>query len=231
MPRLIAAALLASLIFAACTAGQGPSTVVAPTAAFQADRSEGMQSQASTRQPEAETTSRPTATPSTATPSTAPEPTVAAESPPTPRIEITLTSIPAPTGIPIAGPIRPGATWRGITVAPEERCSPYDSDNYPYPPSVEPRIVEELGGVYGPYTGTWFGSMKETDIEHSSHPGGHRRQDDVQVKLVDSVMRGKGLLCPQVEDAKNHGRGSRRRPGPRPPRNKGRRTIRCCRPG
>ena len=55
---------------------------------------------------------------------------------------------------------RPGATWRGITVAPEERCSPYDSDNYPYPPSVEPRIVEELGGVYGPYTGTWFGSMK-----------------------------------------------------------------------
>ena len=61
--------------------------------------------------------------------------------------------------------------------------------------------MEELGGVYGPYTGTWFGSMKETDIEHSSHPGGHRRQDDVQVKLVDSVMRGKELLCPQVEDA------------------------------
>ena len=103
MPRLIAAALLASLIFAACTAGQGPSTVAVPTAAFQADRSEGMQSQASTRQPEAETTPRPTATPSTATPSTAPEPTVAAESPPTPRIEITLTSIPVPTGIPIAG--------------------------------------------------------------------------------------------------------------------------------
>ena len=166
MPKLIAAALLASLIFAACTAGQGPSTVVAPTAAFQADRSEGMQSQASTRQPEAETTPRPTATPSTATPSTAPEPTVAAESPPTPRIELTLTSIPVPTGIPIAGPTRPGATWRGITVAPEERCSPYDSDDYPYPPSVEPRIVEELGGVYGPYTGTWFGSIRETDIEH-----------------------------------------------------------------
>ena len=91
---------------------------------------------------------------------------MAAESPPTPRIEITLTSIPVPTGIPIAGPTRPGATWRGITVAPEERCSPYDSDDYPYPPSVEPRIVEELGGVYGPYTGTWFGSIRETDIEH-----------------------------------------------------------------
>ena len=46
------------------------------------------------------------------------------------------------------------------------RCSPYDPDDYPYPPSVEPRIVEELGGVYGPYTGTWFESTKETDIEH-----------------------------------------------------------------
>ena len=56
--------------------------------------------------------------------------------------------------------------WRGITVAPEDRCSPYDPDDYPYPPSVEPRIVEELGGVYGPYTGTWFESTKETDIEH-----------------------------------------------------------------
>ena len=26
--------------------------------------------------------------------------------------------------------------------------------------------MEQLGGVYGPYTGTWFGSIRETDIEH-----------------------------------------------------------------
>ena len=58
------------------------------------------------------------------------------------------------------------AAWRGITVAPEHRCSPYDSDDYRYSPSVEPRVVEELGGVYGPYTGTWFESIRETDIEH-----------------------------------------------------------------
>ena len=56
--------------------------------------------------------------------------------------------------------------WRGITVAPENRCSPYDSDEYRYSPSVEPRIVNALGGIYGPYTGTWFESIKETDIEH-----------------------------------------------------------------
>ena len=56
--------------------------------------------------------------------------------------------------------------WRGITIAPENRCSPYDSDEYRYSPSVEPRIVAAQGGIYGPYTGTWFETIKETDIEH-----------------------------------------------------------------
>ena len=42
--------------------------------------------------------------------------------------------------------------WRGLVVAPESRCSPYDADDYRYPQSVEDRIIAELGGVYGPYT-------------------------------------------------------------------------------
>ena len=45
-------------------------------------------------------------------------------------------------------------------------CINIDPDNYPYSPSVEPRIVQTLGGIYGPYTGTWFQSIRETDIEH-----------------------------------------------------------------
>ncbi|MDE2638055.1 MAG: DUF1524 domain-containing protein [Chloroflexota bacterium] len=54
-----------------------------------------------------------------------------------------------------------------LVVAPENRCSPYDSDDYPYPQSVEARIVSGMGGrVYGPYTGTTFNSRKDTDIEH-----------------------------------------------------------------
>ena len=58
-------------------------------------------------------------------------------------------------------------TWRGIVVAPEHRCAPYDSDDYRYSQSVEQRIVDGMGGViYGPYTGTWFASTSETDIEH-----------------------------------------------------------------
>ncbi len=58
------------------------------------------------------------------------------------------------------------SSWRGLTVAPERRCSPYDADDYRYPQSVEDGIIRELGGVYGPYTGRWFGSKTETDIKH-----------------------------------------------------------------
>ena len=64
---------------------------------------------------------------------------------------------------------RPAAaeTWRGLTVAPEYRCSPYRSDDYHYPQSVEPQIVRSMGGrIYGPYTGRDFESIRQTDIEH-----------------------------------------------------------------
>ena len=58
-------------------------------------------------------------------------------------------------------------TWRGLTVAPEDRCSPYNRDDYPYSQSIERVIVERLGGrIYGPYTGRHFTSAKATDIEH-----------------------------------------------------------------
>ena len=58
-------------------------------------------------------------------------------------------------------------TWYGLSVAPEHRCSGYDRKrDYPYPQSIERDIVRELGAVYGPYTGTCFGSTKHTDIEH-----------------------------------------------------------------
>ena len=57
-------------------------------------------------------------------------------------------------------------TWRGLTVASENRCSPYRARDYSYPQSLEPRIVAEIGKVYGPYTGRCFASRSETDIEH-----------------------------------------------------------------
>ncbi|MCY4582730.1 MAG: hypothetical protein OXE50_08035, partial [Chloroflexi bacterium] len=78
---------------------------------------------------------------------------------------------PAPTSAPEPTPTSPAQTgaetWRGLVVSPEHRCSPYDSDDYRYSQSVEPRIVADMGGIiYGPYTGTWFDSTTQTDIEH-----------------------------------------------------------------
>ena len=93
-----------------------------------------------------------------------PSPTPILEPTPTPMAASRPTT--APTLAPTKRPTQASILWRGITVAPEERCSPYDPDDYPYSPSVEPRIVEELGGIYGPYTGRWFESIRETDIEH-----------------------------------------------------------------
>ena len=59
------------------------------------------------------------------------------------------------------------ANLNALVVAPENRCSPYDSDSYPYSQSVEGQIVARMGGrIYGPYTGTTFSSTGETDIEH-----------------------------------------------------------------
>lgn len=56
--------------------------------------------------------------------------------------------------------------WRGIEIRPENRCSPYDRSDYPYPPSVEDVIIEELGGIYSPYTRECFSNSQETQIEH-----------------------------------------------------------------
>lgn len=58
--------------------------------------------------------------------------------------------------------------WNGLVVEPENRCSPYDKNKqYPYSQNLEDRIVEIMGGmVYGPYTGRYFDTDRETDIEH-----------------------------------------------------------------
>ena len=59
-------------------------------------------------------------------------------------------------------------TWRGLKIEKENRCSPYNrSKNYVYPQTVEHKIVESLGNrIYSPYSGKYFKSIEETDIEH-----------------------------------------------------------------
>lgn len=55
-----------------------------------------------------------------------------------------------------------------ITLAPENRCSPYDRSDYYYPQSIELRIIAENldGQIISPYTGEVFSSRSQTDIEH-----------------------------------------------------------------
>ena len=49
---------------------------------------------------------------------------------------------------------------------PECRCAPYDRDDYDYPSTVEGRIADRLGGMWSPYDGTRFSSLRESHIEH-----------------------------------------------------------------
>ena len=46
-----------------------------------------------------------------------------------------------------------GKTWRGLVVAPENRCSPYDSKDYNYSQSRESKIVASISKVYVPTPG------------------------------------------------------------------------------
>ena len=57
-------------------------------------------------------------------------------------------------------------TWRGLTVAPGSRCSPYNPDHYDYPQSIEFEIPAAIGVPWSPYTGETFYILRETDIEH-----------------------------------------------------------------
>ena len=71
----------------------------------------------------------------------------------------------SPAPPPVACKRGSGETWRGLVVAPECRCTPYDRGDYPYPQSVEP-LIAQRDGMTSKYSGTTFRSLKESDIEH-----------------------------------------------------------------
>ena len=113
----------------------------------------------------------------------------------TPTPTATLTPTPTPTPVPIQ--------WRGLSIAPEDRCSDYDSDDYRYPPSVEARIVAAQGGIYGPYTGTWFDNTGQTDIEHivarsEAHDSGLCAEDEQTREQFSRDLLNLTLASPSV---------------------------------
>ena len=103
-----------------------------------------------------------------------------------------------------AGASVAGETWRGLVVAPEEWCAPYDRKrDYSYSQTVERRIVERMGMIYGPYTGTCFDSMRQTDIEHlvatsEAHDSGLCGRDLATKRRFASDLRNLTLAAPAV---------------------------------
>ena len=93
--------------------------------------------------------------------------------------------------------------WRGLAVAPEERCAPYDASEYHYPQLVEPRIADSLGGTYSPYTCETFRSLNETDIEHivarsEAHDSGLCAASPVRKQQFARDMRNLTLSAPHL---------------------------------
>lgn len=127
-----------------------------------------------------------------------------------PTVRATPTVPPSPTftpSPPTSTPVPPAAPptdGLGLWIGPENRCSHYDSDLYPYSQSVEPHIVNQQGGrIYGPYTGTYFSSIRETDIEHivarsEAHDSGLCAADSNTRRAFASDLLNLTLASPSV---------------------------------
>ncbi len=101
-----------------------------------------------------------------------------------------------------AGPAS-AETWRGLAVEPEQRCAEYRGSDYCYLPSVEPKIVAELGRIYSPYTGQCFDTIWQTDIEHivarsEAHDSGLCAADDATRRKFSSDPLNLTLADPKL---------------------------------
>ena len=144
-------------------------------------------------------TTRPASLAPTAVVEILPTTTPYSEPAPTAAPEVSPTPLPSPAAAPAQTTV-----WRGLTVADEDRCSPYDPDDYRYSQSVETRIVAEMGGmVYGPYTGRTFADRSETDIKHivarsEAHDSGLCAADSQTRKRFSSDLLNLTLAAPKV---------------------------------
>lgn len=79
---------------------------------------------------------------------------------------------PINTPIPSTNPPIPTASLSScrvldVQLAPELRCSPYNSDDFSYPQILESQTVNRMGRrIYIPNSGRSFASTCETNIEH-----------------------------------------------------------------
>ena len=103
-------------------------------------------------------------------------------------------------------------TWRGLVIAPEHRCTPYDRDDYRYSQSVEAEIVATMGGrVYGPYSGRHYSTTRQTDIEHivavsEAHDSGLCAADQSVRHRFASDLLNLTLAAPEVNRCSGAGK-------------------------
>ena len=94
--------------------------------------------------------------------------------------------------------------WRGLRVAAENRCAPYDRDDYPYSQSVELKIIAREGGaICSPYTNECFETRFETDIEHivavsEAHDSGLCAASNATKRQFSSDLRNLTLASPAL---------------------------------
>ena len=104
-----------------------------------------------------------------------------------------------------------GNVWRGLTVAPEKRCAPYERRPYRYSSSVEYAIVNRTGRIFSPYTGEVFSSVKQTDIEHivalsEAHDSGMCASPDAAKSRFANDLSNLTLASPRVNRWQKAGR-------------------------
>ena len=106
----------------------------------------------------------------------------------------------------------PALVWRGLSVEPESRCpgNRYDRDEYGSRyRSKEDDIIEELGAIYGPYTGRCFESDRDSQIEHivainEAHTSGMCTADTETKRTFAGDLLNLTLASPEVNGAKSN---------------------------
>ena len=125
---------------------------------------------------------------------------------------IVMSLLKSPTGHLSNLSAAPALVWRGLTVAPESRCpgNRYDRDEYGSRyRSKEDDIIEELGAIYGPYTGRCFESDRETTIEHivaihEAHTSGMCTADTETKRTFAGDLLNLTLASSEVNSAKSN---------------------------
>ena len=55
---------------------------------------------------------------------------------------------------------------QSLRVQAEDWCTKYDRQEYPYPGTIEKRVIVAQGGMFSPYDRTCFRDQRESDVEH-----------------------------------------------------------------